>query len=203
MFEIWGKKLTKPYCLKLSYLLSTLRQCWIFSPFLPGSALGWQQLPHLGSPFFFVCRQQYSPQYLAAFRATAGFINNSGWVFGMAAVVVACSSCAILLLAGASSCQNMSWVVLPPNLKTRVASFNHMSTTFPQTSARAVQARLSTFLFLFVRLSPFSLLLSGYPLFDALVCLFVWPSCLWSAKKKSAEQDVAPLSNWNSDDQPG
>ena len=82
----------------------------------------------------------------------------------MAAVVVACSSCAILLLAGASSCRHMSWVVLPPNLKTRVASFNHMSTTFTQTSARAVQARLSTFLFLFVRLSPFFLLLSGYPL---------------------------------------
>ena len=112
----------------------------------------------------------------------------------MAAVVVACSSCAILLLAGASSCRHMSWVVLPPNLKTRVASFNHMSTTFTQTSARAVQARLSTFFVLFVRLSPFCLLLSGYPLSDASVCLFVWPSCLWSANKKNRQSRM--LHRW-------
>ena len=107
-------------------------------------------------------------------------ISGFGWLNNLLGMGFrdGCSGRCLLFLCNSAPCrcQQLPTYVLSgdtPILKTRVASFNHMSTTFTQTSARAVQARLSTFLFLFVRLSPFFLLLSGYPLFDALVCLFV------------------------------
>ena len=88
-----------------------------FPLFLPASAAVSQRYLHLGLPCFFLVVSLYSPQYIGVFRAPGAFTIYLGLLFGVSVGIVACSACAILLLARASGCRHMGGWCYPAILK--------------------------------------------------------------------------------------